>query len=177
MDSCAHCGFVYAEVTAEALPARLTAFGPRVRASLWPAMRPADWPARLRQRPEADVWSALEYACHLRDVFLAQRERVYLTLVEDRPVMVPMYRDQRVTLACYNAQDPEQVLDQLAMAAQLIGQAFAALDATQLARACVYNFPQTAERSLLWVGQHVVHEGEHHLRDMVQGLARLEGQR
>lgn len=173
MDHCAQCGFVYADVDAPALPTRLTALGPRLRAHLWPATRPAAWPAILRQRPAAEVWSALEYACHLRDVFLVQRERLYLALVEDAPVVGLMYRDQRVLLARYNAQEPAQVLDQLTIAAELIGQAFAALEPAQLARTCVYNFPHRAERSLLWVGQHVVHEGEHHLQDIIQGLSRL----
>ena len=85
--------------------------------------------------------------------------------------MTPMYRDDRVTLARYNAQEPAEVVAQLTMAAQLIAQAFAVLDTTQLARTCRYNFPAPAVRSLLWVGQHVVHEGEHHLQDIAQVLA------
>ena len=46
--------------------------------------------------------------CHVRDVFLVQRDRLYTALVEDTPTFTPMYRDQRVTLARYNAQDPEE---------------------------------------------------------------------
>lgn len=98
---------------------------------------------------------------------------LYTALVEDTPVFAPMYRDQRVTLARYNAQGPEEVAAQLATAARLIAQAFDALDATQLQRRCIYNFPAPAERPLLWVGQHAVHEGEHHLRDIQEGLARV----
>jgi hypothetical protein len=37
----------------------------------------------------------------------------------------------------------------------------------------VYNFPEPAERPLLWVGQHCVHEGEHHLQDVQQVLDRV----
>ena len=134
---------------------------------------PPRGPAILRTRPAEGVWSALEYACHVRDVFLVQRDRLYTTLVEDKPVVAPMYREQRVTLARYNAQDPTEVAAQLATAARLIAQAFDALDSVQLQRLCIYNFPAPAERPLLWVGQHAVHEGEHHLRDVAGVIAHV----
>jgi S-DNA-T family DNA segregation ATPase FtsK/SpoIIIE len=171
MDRCDPCRFIYADVGATALPTRLSAFGPRYLALLLPPERPVAWDGILRSRPAEGVWSALEYACHMRDVFFVQRDRLYLALVEDKPVFAPMYRDQRVTLARYNAQDPEEVAAQLATAARLIAQAFDGLDAVQLQRLCIYNFPAPAERPVLWIGQHTVHEGEHHLRDIQGGLA------
>ena len=173
MERCDSCQFIYADVDAPALPTRFAAFGARYRALLLPPAHPASWDGILRTRPAEDVWSALEYACHVRDVFLVQRDRLYTALVEDTPVFAPMYRDHRVTLARYNAQDPQEVAAQLATAARLIAQAFEGLDPAQLQRRCIYNFPAPAERPLLWVGQHAVHEGEHHLRDVERGLARV----
>jgi S-DNA-T family DNA segregation ATPase FtsK/SpoIIIE len=173
MDRCDSCRFIYADVDATVLPARLATFGPQYLALLLPPDRPAVWDGILRTRPAEGVWSALEYACHVRDVFLVQRDRLYTALVEDTPAFTPMYRDQRVTLARYNAQDPAEIAAQLATAARLIAQAFDVLDATQLQRRCLYNFPAPAERPLLWVGQHAVHEGEHHLRDIQEVLARV----
>lgn len=173
MDRCDPCGFIYADVNAQALPTRFAAFGARYLALLLPPDQPAAWSNILRTRPAADVWSALEYACHVRDVFLVQRDRLYTALVEDTPAFPPMYRDHRVTLARYNAQDPAEVAAQLATAARLIAQAFDALDPGQLQRRCIYNFPAPAEHPLLWVGQHAVHEGEHHLRDIAAVIARV----
>jgi DinB family protein len=173
MDRCDSCSFLYADVEATALPARLAAFGTRYRTLLLPSDRSAVWPGLLRTRPAEGVWSALEYACHVRDVFLVQRNRLYTALVEDTPTFTPMYRDERVTLARYNAQAPEEVAEQLATAARLIAQAFDVLDSAQLQRRCIYNFPAPTERSLLWVGQHAIHEGEHHFRDIERGIARL----
>jgi len=173
MDACETCPFVYADVAAQALPERLAAFGPRYRTRLLPPDPPVGWHDVLRLRPAPEVWSALEYACHVRDVFLVQRDRLYTALVEDTPTFTPMHRDARVTLARYNAQDPAEVAEQLATAARLVAQAFEALDARQLARLCIYRFPAPAEHSLLWVGQHTVHEGEHHLRDIEAVLARV----
>jgi hypothetical protein len=173
MDRCDSCQFIYADLDAPALPTRFAAFGTRYRALLLPPDRPAAWDGILRTRPAAGVWSALEYAGHVRDVFLVQRDRLYTALVEDTPAFAPMYRDQRVTLARYNAQDPAEGAAQLATAARLIAQAFEALDPGQLQRRCIYNFPAPAERPLLWVGQHAVHEGEHHLRDVAEVIARV----
>lgn len=173
MDRCNSCSFIYADVNAMAVPGRLAAFGTRYAALLLPTDRSAGWSDMLCTRPAEGVWSALEYACHVRDVFLMQRERLYTALVEDTPAFVPMYREQRVTLARYNAQAPEEVVTQLATAARLIAQVFEALDAAQLQRRCIYNFPAPTERSLLWVGQHAIHEGEHHFRDIEQGIARV----
>jgi S-DNA-T family DNA segregation ATPase FtsK/SpoIIIE len=173
MDRCDSCSFVYADVNAPAIPAQLAAFGIQYTALLLPPGRSAVWFDILRTRPAEGVWSALEYACHVRDVFLVQRDRLYTALVEETPTFTPMYRDQRVTLARYNVQNPEEVATQLATAAQLIAQAFQALDAAQFQRRCIYNFPAPTERSLLWVGQHMIHEGEHHFRDIERGIAHV----
>jgi DinB family protein len=173
MDRCDSCSFIYADVDATAVPGRLAAFGTRYAALLLPPDRSAGWSDILCTRPAEGVWSALEYACHVRDMFLVQRDRLYTALVEDTPAFTPMYRDQRVTLARYNAQDPAEVVTQLATAARLIAQAFAALDSVQFQRRCIYNFPAPTERSLLWVGQHAIHEGEHHCRDIARGIARV----
>src|SRR5260370_41397309 len=40
---------------------------------------------RLRARPQPDVWSALEYAAHVRDVWSIFEGRARVTLTEDRP--------------------------------------------------------------------------------------------
>jgi DinB superfamily len=173
MDACEPCRFVYADVAAQAMPERLASFGPRYRARLRPLSRPAAWYALLRTRPATGVWSALEYACHVSDVFLTLRDRLYTVLVEDKPVVAPKYREHRVILGRYNEQDPEEVADQLATTARLIAQAFNALDSVQLARLCVYPFPVLTERPVLWIGQHAVHEGEHHLRDAEAVMTRV----
>ena len=86
-----------------------------------------------------DVWSALEYACHVRDVFLVQRDRLYTALVEDTPTFTPMYRDQRVTLPVTTRRTLRR-LPSSSPPARLIAQAFDMLDSAQLQRRCIYNF-------------------------------------
>jgi hypothetical protein len=85
---CSECGYVYGRLAAADFPDALRSVGGRYRSALVDASQPG---ALLRARPKPDVWSPLEYACHVRDVLLTQRERVLLALVEDQPTFAPMY--------------------------------------------------------------------------------------
>jgi hypothetical protein len=86
-----------------------------------------------------------------------------------------MHRDDRPVLAHYNEQDPAVVVAQLAMAAELISQSFAVLDAAQFERRLVYAYPEPVERSVLWLGQNAVHEAHHHLQDVHRVLGTVDG--
>ena len=168
VDACDECGFVYASVDRSSLVEQLRSFGPRFATAL-------DAPRELvHERPRPDVWSAVEYASHVRDTFLSQRERLYLALAEHVPGFSPMYRDLRVDFAHYNDESVTQVIDELAFAARLIGDAFGGLEEDQWFRTCIYNYPIPRERSVLWLGRHTIHEGEHHLLDVTRGLRELE---
>lgn len=117
-------------------------------------------------RPDPATWSALEYACHTRDVLLVQRDRAVLAQVEECPNFARMHRDERVSLCGYDQHPIEAVLAHVAVAAELCATVFGNLSARAWARRMVYNWPESAERDLLWLGRHTVHEGEHHLKDM-----------
>ena len=101
-----------------------------------------------------------------RDVLLIQRDRVILALVEEVPGFAPMHRDERVALAHYGDEDVGEVAGELTMAGNLTAKLFAALSPVQLARRCIYNYPETAERDLTWLGRQTVHETVHHLGDI-----------
>ena len=148
----------------------LASLGPRFGARLTTSADDAKRHALLRRRPEQDVWSALEYGCHVRDTLLCQRERPYLTLVEEEPSFTPMYRDRRAALARYGDDDPNRVARQVEMAADLLAHAFSSLDEGAWARTCIYNYPTPARRDVLWLAQHTLHEGEHHLADIERVL-------
>ena len=168
MDRCDQCAFVYEDVASQAVAATARSHASRYRDSL--ASVPEDV---VRVRPEPDVWSALEYACHVRDVLLAQRERVLLALVEDNPDFAPMYRDDRVVLAGYARQAPSDVVLQLSVAAELFATVFDGLSNAQLARPCIYNYPDRSQRDVAWLGRHSVHELVHHLADVNDVVRRV----
>ena len=164
MVDCVQCGLVYASISEAEIPGELRKLGPSYRRRL------TRDPGALRASRDPDVWSALEYACHVRDVLEVQRGRLALALAEDRPTFEPMGREERVTRDRYNDQDPAAVADQLSANANEIAAAFAALRAADWARTGIYNWPTQAERSMTWLGQHTIHEGRHHLRDIDAAL-------
>ena len=71
---------------------------------------PADWVDRLRrpgvaQRPRPDVWSTLEYGCHVRDVHRIFAERVRLMLTQDEPRFPNWDQDETAVTDDYASQD------------------------------------------------------------------------
>jgi len=120
--------------------------------------------ARTRRRP--DVWSPLEYACHVRDVLLVQRERVLRARQRDRPSFDPMGRDERVAYDGYADQDPVAVARQLGDAALLFANVLRRIPSPELERTVMYNYPARFERSLRWVAVHTAHEVQHHRLDV-----------
>ena len=160
MERCEECGFIYqldeAEVAGPSIveAAELTGVG-------------VD---ELRRRPAPEVWSPLEYACHVRDVFLVQRERVITARRVERLAVQPMGRDERVDYDGYAAQDPADVARQLGDAARLFANVLARLGGADWERTVLYGYPREAERTLRWVAVHTEHEARHHLRDVERQL-------
>jgi S-DNA-T family DNA segregation ATPase FtsK/SpoIIIE len=161
---CGECGFDYDAVPEEAIGASLRA----ETDAFVKGLSAGD----LRKRPSPEVWSALEYACHVRDVLQVQIGRVARGLGEETPSFRPMQRDERAARLRYNEQDPLVVREQLLDAATALAEVFDGLDEAQLARTVTYNWPAEMVRPLRWVGRHTVHELLHHRLDVERGLGR-----
>jgi len=170
VDRCEECQFDYDALSPGALPGSLRSLGSRFGMRISNERGDPALAVTLRTRPALRVWSALENTCHVRDVFLTQRERLYLTLTEDCPSFARIHRDERASLARYAAEEPDDVARQLKVAAEMLAWGFSGLDESQWQRRCIYNFPEASERTVLWLGRHAVHEGEHHLHDIDAGL-------
>jgi hypothetical protein len=165
--TCPECGYVYEDLAVGAIATTVRSFGPRYRRQVG-----AVSVETASGRPGAGVWSALEYASHVRDVLLVQRERAVLAQVEERPSFARMYRDERVALCAYSGLSIGLVLDQLDMAAALCAVTFAAIVPGSWSRTFVYNWPEATVHDLAWLGRHTVHEGLHHLMDIGRVLGR-----
>ena len=172
---CEECGFDYASLDEAAVPNALRAFGRRYRAPLTRGLPGEALDELLRAHPRPGVWSALEYACHVRDVLSVQRSRVAQALAEDMPTFAPMKREERVERLRYNEQPPDEVSAEIAANAEEIAAAFAALSPEQWSRRGVYGYPEPTERDVLWIGRHTVHEGQHHLLDVGRALRAARG--
>jgi S-DNA-T family DNA segregation ATPase FtsK/SpoIIIE len=154
-------------------PGALRAFARRYRMPLTRGLKGEDLDSLLRMHPLPDTWSALEYACHVRDVFTVQRERLASALTDDAYEAVPMRRDEIVTERGYNEQVPVAVVDDLSANADELAAAFAVLAPDQWDRTFVYH--DQGPRTLTWVAQHTVHEAEHHLLDIGRVLRAARG--
>jgi S-DNA-T family DNA segregation ATPase FtsK/SpoIIIE len=172
---CAECGFDYDGVADGEEADKVRDLGRRYRAPLTRGLRGESLDTLLRAHPQPDVWSALEYACHVRDMLDTQRNRVELALVEDTPTFEPMRREERVTEDRYNEQDPATVVDQLAANADAAATVFGALNEVQWARTGIYGYPAPTERDLRWIARHTIHEGHHHLLDVGRVLRAARG--
>jgi hypothetical protein len=162
--TCDECGFAYDLDLAPAVPALA-----RSRADAIADVLRAE-PAAMRRRAAAGVWSPLEYACHLRDMLLVQRERVLAARRLDTPVAEPMGRDERVGHDGYAEQDPGDVARQLQDAALLFAGTLTRLDAADWERTLIYTYPERQERTLRWLAQHTLHELVHHTQDIRRQL-------
>jgi hypothetical protein len=125
----------------------------------------------VRERPDPQTWSRLEYGCHLRDVLLVQRERVLAARRVDRPSFDPMGRDERVEHDGYSEQDPYDVARQLTDAAHMFANVLSRLDRVDWERTVIYSYPKVSERSLRWVAIHTLHEVRHHRLDAERQVA------
>jgi hypothetical protein len=120
VDRCEQCDYAYEELARAAIVVALRRVAAECSARLVPDGAAPDvaHDLRLRAHPISGVWSALEYACHVRDVLVVQLDRVQRAQVEHRPVYEPMGRDERVERDRYNEQSPATVADEIRTAAE-----------------------------------------------------------
>jgi len=120
----------------------------------------------LRVRPAPGRWSPLEYACHVRDVLLVQRERVLKALRGHGDEFLPMGRDERVLHDGYNEQKPRDLAVQVEQAALLFVSLLRRLGPSEWDLKIAYMFPDPSTRTLRWIAVHTAHEVVHHLHDI-----------
>ena len=72
----------------------------------------------LRTRPAQNVWSPLEYACHVRDVYALFAERITAMIEEDDPRFANWDQDATALAERYGEQDPADVFDELTNAGE-----------------------------------------------------------
>ena len=159
MERCSECGFTYDVGRANEVAAAI-----RREVAAVPALLDVESGPEVRRAPS--TWSPLEYACHLRDVLLVQRERMLAARRVELPSFEPMGREERVEHDGYRGQRVEDVARQLSDAALLFGNVLNRLAPADWNRRVVYNYPAPQERSLAWVAVHTLHEVVHHVADI-----------
>lgn len=118
----------------------------------------------LRERPRPDVWSPLEYACHVRDASRLYTERLRLMLTVDGPEFANWDQDVTAVERRYGEQEPATVSADLSEAALALADAFDALTDDQWKRTGTRS--DGAEFTVESFGRYYVHDPIHHLYDV-----------
>ncbi len=121
----------------------------------------------LRRRPGADVWSAMEYAAHVRDVLALFRDRVVLALSEHEPEFGWWDHEAAAVDERYNEQDPGEVAAALRTNAAGLVRALPSPGDTAWARA---GTRRGRERfTVEGLARFALHEARHHRLDAERG--------
>lgn len=115
-------------------------------------------------RPAPQVWSALEYACHVRDVHRIFAERLVLMLETDNPLFANWDQDATAIQDDYGSQDPVAVAAELQEAAAHIASRYDAVTGEEWLRP-----GRRSNGSLFTVeslGRYHLHDDHHHLWDV-----------
>ena len=115
-------------------------------------------------RPDERTWSALEYGCHVRDVYGIFNERLKLMLAEDDAQFADWDQDQAAIEGDYANQDPVQVSRELVTAGNKIADAFAAVGRSQWDRTGTRG--NGAAFTMVTFAQYFLHDDVHHLHDV-----------
>lgn len=163
-EPCPECGFDPEVVDDRRLGWEIVAEGARFASTL----AGADPAARAR-RPARGVWSALEYACHTRDVLEVFAPRIRRMLAEDDPELGWWDHEAAVVADGYADQDPVHVVEDLSAAARRL--------AAVLAEVPADGWDRTGRRragevfTVRGAGRFALHEVVHHRHDATAAVA------
>jgi hypothetical protein len=155
-ERCSECEFDAASVDVGELPDLI-----RASAARWEAVlaRPD-----AAVRPAGNVWSPLEYACHVRDVHRLFDQRVRLMLDQDDPQFANWDQDATAVEDDYGAQDPAVVAGELVAAADAVAATYASVAGEQWQR------PGRRSNGSVFtvdtIGRYHLHDVVHHVWDV-----------
>ncbi|HUR78166.1 MAG TPA: DinB family protein [Acidimicrobiales bacterium] len=118
----------------------------------------------IGDRPRADVWSPLEYGCHVRDVFRIYVGRVRRMLDEDAPHYDNWDQDKTAVEDHYDQQDPSVVAGELAAEGTKLADLFAAIAGDQWQRTGFRS--DGAAFTVDTISRYFLHDVVHHLVDV-----------
>jgi len=117
-----------------------------------------------RRRPRPDMWSPLEYACHVRDVCRLYDQRLHLMLTEDDPAYPNWDQDRTAVTDDYAGQDPATVATDLVAAAEVLAASLAAVSGAAWERTGTRS--DGAHFTVATFARYFIHDPIHHLWDV-----------
>ncbi len=168
-EHCEACGFDGAHYDNATLIGALRALGPR-----WATLLRASG-EDLRLRPKPQVWSAIEYAAHSRDITALHAFGVEQALTVDEPSF-PAIADDLIESASrtYGDADRDEVANSLAAEATRLARLADEAGSEVWSRGLTIGDSRSDVRRLL---EHALHDSLHHLDDVENGLLLLQTER
>lgn len=118
----------------------------------------------VARRPRPDMWSPLEYACHVRDVCRVYTQRVSRMLEEDGPHYPNWDQDQTATDDNYASQNPRTVTEELSVDAMGLATLFDSVTKEQWQRTGYRS--DGAAFTIDTLSRYFLHDVVHHLMDV-----------
>ena len=115
-------------------------------------------------RPRPNIWSALEYGCHVRDVFRLFDMRLDLMLSLDQPTFDNWDQDATAIVERYDRQDPHTVRRELATSGDMLADRFDAVSGSEWRRVGFRS--DGAQFTVESFGRYLLHDPIHHLWDV-----------
>ena len=130
----------------------------------WGRFMAAADPLGVKERPSPDTWSALEYACHVRDVYELYDYRLSLMLEQDGPEYPNWDQDTTAVEKNYGAAEPAEVSVELVRAADQLADRFESVGDDQWARTGFRS--DGAAFTVESFARYLIHDPVHHLWDV-----------
>jgi hypothetical protein len=153
---CPECSFDASTVTPATVAGSVANMLPRWRSVL---RRP-----EVTERPDEGTWSALEYACHVRDVFALFDQRLNLMLESEDARFENWDQDLTAIEKDYAGADPAVVSAELTAESEQIAASFAGVREEDWVRTGLRG--NGSRFTVLTLSQYFLHDVVHHLHDV-----------
>lgn len=153
---CTECGF-----DASSFDARNIGTALRDQAQRWVAVLGG---STVAQRTRPDMWSTLEYGCHVRDVFKKFNERLQLMVNDVDPAFENWDQDATAIAEQYHLQDPVVVASELRIAAEELADRFDQVRSDQWSRRGFRS--DGSAFTIDSIARYLLHDPVHHLMDV-----------
>jgi hypothetical protein len=120
---------------------------------------------------QSPVWSALEYGCHVRDVYQRMQDRLTRMLTEDEPSFADWDQDHAAIEGRYREQDPSRVGYDLAVTAGRVADEVDRIGRRGWSR--VGTRSDGATFTVESLVRYLLHDVTHHAWDVEQGYEAL----
>jgi hypothetical protein len=161
---CSECNFDTQGFPRETLGALI-----RANAATWPELLAHH---RAGERPNDHTWSALEYGCHVRDVFRLYHFRLGLMLDNDGPSFPNWDQDETAIAERYDEQGPAAVTAELVSDGNSLADLFDTVSGEQWQRTGFRS--DGVAFTIESFGRYFLHDPEHHVHDVSTGYRELD---